>query len=261
MHVEVFGDVAVVRHQRSTHVAALTARLTLARRDPWRSVLASPLLDAPALAPDGSPVTLWPRLDALDPAGAVPWADAGALLARLHRLPVPTDPALGPHAGRALLEQTRTKAAALKPGGSTDVLRILIDELLAAWPTPDPARVTLVQGDWHLGQIGRIPGTDTLVLHHSGSLGVGDPAWDLARPAALWALGLTEDAGWQTFLAAYSAAGGPAPVPGRAWHALDHPARCAVARLAVDEIARDETSLSPVAETLLSAAVKMVGWR
>ena len=84
----------------------------------------------------------------------------------------------------------------------------------------------------------------------------------LALAAALSCVaGLTEDAGWQTFLAAYSAAGGPAPVPGRAWHALDHPARCAVARLAVDEIARDETSLSPVAETLLSAAVKMVGWR
>ena len=44
-------------------------------------------------------------------------------------------------------------------------------------------------------------------------LGVGDPAWDLARPAGFWAAGLIPDDDWATFLDAYRDAGGPALPP------------------------------------------------
>jgi predicted trehalose synthase len=46
--------------------------------------------------------------------------------------------------------------------------------------------MTLVHGDWHLGQLGRRG--EHWVLIDVDDLGVGDPAWDLARPAGFWAL-------------------------------------------------------------------------
>ena len=58
--------------------------------------------------------------------------------------------------------------------------------------------------------------------------GVGDPAWDLARPAAFWAAGLLPDEPWTILLNAYRAAGGPAvPPAGDPWTDLDPPARAA----------------------------------
>lgn len=43
-------------------------------------------------------------------------------------------------------------------------------------------------------------------------LGLGVPAWDLARPAAWYAAGLLAPEDWLCFLDAYRAAGGPPPV-------------------------------------------------
>lgn len=258
----VFDDVVVRKHPAATVRSVLVTQLELARRDPYREVVVSPLSSEPLAAPDGRLLTLWPRLDGLSPDDPVPWARAGALLAGLHRLPLPEG--LPEHGGRRLVVEARAVAATLHPGGSTDVLRILADELLASWPAP--TRPALVHGDWHVGQLGRLPGTDTLLLGHPeasalDALGAGDPAWDLARPAALWSVGLLEDAAWRTLLAAYSDAGGPAPVAGRAWDALDHPARCLLFSLTVHELARSGPEPGPAALALLEASVKLVKWR
>lgn len=265
-------DVVVRKHPSDTIRSVLAAQLFLARRDPWRQVLAAPLSAEPVAAPDGRFLTLWPRLWGLNPDEPAPWSRAGALLARLHRLPVPEFPlpgfpdlaALPEHGGRRLVVEAQARAARLHPGGSTDVLRILADELLDAWPTPK--RPTLVHGDWHLGQLARYPDTDVLVLGNPeasalDALGVGDPAWDFARPAALWSVGLLPDAAWRALLAGYTDAGGPAPVAGRPWEALDHPARCLLFRLTVDELVRCGPEPSETAQALLTAAVKLVKWR
>ncbi|MYW08332.1 aminoglycoside phosphotransferase family protein, partial [Streptomyces sp. SID2563] len=54
----------------------------------------------------------------------------------------------------------------------------------------------------------------------------GDPAWDLARPAAWYAAGLLPPDVWLRFLDAYRAGDGPAvPADGDPWPALDVPAR------------------------------------
>lgn len=89
---------------------------------------------------------------------------------------------------------------------------------------------TLVHGDFHLGQLGR---------HHSrwllldvDDLGVGDPAWDLARPAGFWAAGLIPDDDWRSFLDAYRGAGGPALPDADPWPVLDAFARAAVVQAA-----------------------------
>lgn len=258
----VFDDVVVRKHPPDTVRSVLASQLEVGRRDPYRSVLASPLSAEPVAAPDGRYLTLWPRLDTLWPDDPAPWAEAGALLARLHRLPVPDT--LPEHGGRRLVVEAQALAGTLHPGGSTDVLRILAGELLAAWPTP--ARVTLVYGDWHLGQLARIPGTGVLLLGQPqasalDALGVGDPAWDLARPAALWSVGLLPDADWHALLNGYADAGGPVPVVGRPWDDLDFPARCLLFRLAVHELKRGGPQPSEAADALLDAASKLVKWR
>src|SRR4029453_4074271 len=84
---------------------------------------------------------------------------------------------------------------------------------------------TLVHGDWHLGQLGRRDGP--WVLIDVDDLGVGDPAWDLARPAGFWAAGLIPDDDWTTFLDAYRGAGGPAVPAGDPWQGLAAFARAA----------------------------------
>ncbi|WP_203005585.1 phosphotransferase [Frankia nepalensis] len=98
-----------------------------------------------------------------------------------------------------------------------------------AWPGRPR---TLIHGDWHLGQL-----VQTAVggwrLIDIDDLGVGDPAWDLARPAAWFAAGLLPPEVWARFVDAYRAAGGPAlPGEGDPWPAVDLPARTFVVEFA-----------------------------
>jgi hypothetical protein len=91
----------------------------------------------------------------------------------------------------------------------------------------------ITHGDWHLGQLGQLPGPDGAGrwrLIDVDDLGWGDPVWDLGRPAAFWAAGLLPDAEWGTFLGAYRTAGGPAvpPEPADPWPALDAVAQASI---------------------------------
>ena len=85
---------------------------------------------------------------------------------------------------------------------------------------------------------------------------LGDPAWDLARPAGFWAAGLLDDEAWTTFLAAYRESGGPAvPADGDPWPALDLPARAAVLVAAVQALRLPHSELT--VEPLLAACRRM----
>ncbi|MFG2192252.1 phosphotransferase family protein [Streptomyces sp. NPDC048639] len=101
-------------------------------------------------------------------------------------------------------------------------------------------RGTLCHGDWHLGQLVRHPAPDgAWLLIDVDDLGLGDPAWDLARPAAWFALGLLAPEIWQRFLGAYRSAGGPAVRPeGDPWPELDVPARALTVQMAALALAR-----------------------
>jgi hypothetical protein len=70
-------------------------------------------------------------------------------------------------------------------------------------------------------------------------MGLGDPAWDLARPAAWFATGLLAPEIWQRFLGAYTAAeGGAVPSAGDPWPQLDVPARALTVQTAATALAK-----------------------
>lgn len=131
-------------------------------------------------APDGDLLTLTPRTDDLRIDEDPPWVEAGALLARLHRSPVPDG--LPEHGGRAYLQVAVDAATVLHPGGATDILRELGGTLVETWP--EPTTTTVVHGDWDLGNLGRLPGTSAWVLTGPETLGVGDPRGISAGPPA-----------------------------------------------------------------------------
>ena len=105
-------------------------------------------------------------------------------------------------------------------------------------PTPAGGPRAICHGDWHLGQLVHFDPLGWRMIDID-DLGVGDPAWDLARPAAWYAAGLLPQAAWGRFLSAYHAAGGPALAPDRdPWVVLDIPARALTVQAAALSVAK-----------------------
>jgi aminoglycoside phosphotransferase (APT) family kinase protein len=234
--IVVDGDVVYKLHRPGTDPRVLATRLRVAAES---DSLLSPLDVVPE--PDGVRWrTRWPRVEVVAPQPeCVPWVEAGRLLAALHgesttlRLPHGW-----PQRLRRMVRSTdytvvRRAAANLPP---------------EVWRAGSPDRpTTLVHGDWHLGQLGRRAGP--WVLIDVDDLGVGDPAWDLARPAGFWAAGVIPDDDWTMFLDAYRDAGGPAVPAGDPWPVLEPFARAAVIQAAAH---------SPDDELLRAACERMV---
>ncbi|MEV3890694.1 aminoglycoside phosphotransferase family protein [Streptomyces griseoincarnatus] len=264
------GDTTVVRHAVAvakahapdTDVAALAVRTAVAARLP--GILLPPLAATPAEL-HGRPVTYWPYGTPVDPddPDAAPWKEAGGLLARLHRTPLPESvpPTRGPEkAARAvaLLRDLTPRHPAAAP-----VLDAWAD--LPPWArgeAPAPGPVRLCHGDFHLGQLIRdpAPGSPWLLIDVD-DLGAGPPVWDLARPAAWYAVGMLDPDAWHRFLTAYRAAGGPAvPPDGDPWPALDAPARALTAQTAARAVTKAAAAgrpLDEVEEWLVDACARM----
>ncbi|MGL5851949.1 MAG: phosphotransferase family protein [Phycicoccus sp.] len=251
----IVGDVVVKVHRASTDGEALGARLAAAALGAG-PVWVEPLTPRPRLTPDGRWATAWPRVEVLVPSSAnVPWAGAGGLLARWHTAdpaahgaPVPMHGGpdrLGRAAARARLvdHEARRMLVGLGErlvhevvGSARRFADVADDAARAGRDGGSPViRPCLVHGDWHLGQLGRQGGAWRLL--DVDDLGVGDPAWDLGRPAGFWAAGLLDDRSWRSFLDGYREAAGPAvPSTGDPWPHLDLAARCAVFVAAVREL-------------------------
>ncbi|MEW1646729.1 aminoglycoside phosphotransferase family protein [Streptomyces sp. NPDC091219] len=263
-------DGTVVRHESTvakahaphTDPADLTARLTTAAELP--TVLLPPLTPIPLHLHERL-VTCWPYGTPVDPddPDAAPWEAAATLLAHLHRTPPPTPlpPMRGPL--KALRAITRLREADGSHPAATPVLRAWT--LLPAWARaeePQPDTTTLCHGDLHLGQLVRHPAPDgPWLLIDVDDMGVGVPAWDLARPAAWYACGLLPPDEWSRFLNAYRAAGGPAvPATGDPWPALDVPARALTvqtAALAVVKAVAADRPLDEVERAVVDACDRM----
>ncbi|MBB5912578.1 aminoglycoside phosphotransferase (APT) family kinase protein [Nocardia transvalensis] len=129
-------------------------------------------------------------------------------------------------------------------------------------PESDQAGKTLAHGDFHLGQLVRVPnsggaGENPWRLIDVDDLGWGDPVWDLARPAGFFAAGVLDPVAWQRFLGAYRACGGPAvPGDGAEWGVLDGPARALVVQAAARAVAKGRV-LDDLDVALIDACSRM----
>ncbi|MCF3961802.1 phosphotransferase family protein, partial [Streptomyces fuscigenes] len=135
--------------------------------------------------------------------------------------------------------------------------------LALASGAPGPA--ALCHGDLHLGQLVREPGRGRWLLIDVDDAGLGDPAWDLARPAAWFAAGLLPPDVWHRFLGAYRAAGGAAlPADGDPWPRLDLPARALTvqtAALAIAKSAEAGRATDEVEDLVIDACVRIAALR
>lgn len=224
--ITVHGAVVHKLHRPGTDPRALAARLQVAR---GLDVFVTPLSITPERVGDRWR-TRWPLVETVAPEPeSVPWGDVGRTLARLHsasfsgRLPAHGWPArLRRAVDRARRFDVIVRAAAALPD--------------QAWRAGSAGRPrTLVHGDFHLGQLGRRDPAGTWQLLDIDDLGIGDPAWDLARPAGFWAAGLIPDTDWGAFVEAYRAAGGPALPSGDPWPVLEPFARAAVIQAAAND--------------------------
>ncbi|QYX81346.1 phosphotransferase family protein [Streptomyces akebiae] len=250
------ADGTVVRHANTvakahapdTDPTHLALRLTVAAAHP--GTLLAPVDTTPTPL-HGRLVTFWPYGTPVDPdtPEAAPWEEAATLLARLHRQAAP--PGLPPMRGPAKAARAiaRLEAAAPRHPATAPVLRAW--RTLPAWArseAPMPDTTTLCHGDLHLGQLVRHPATTgPWRLIDVDDLGVGVPAWDLARPAAWYACGLLHPDEWTRFLTAYRTASGPGvPAHGDPWLSLDVPARALTVQTAALAIAKSTSAGRPL---------------
>lgn len=286
------GGVVAKAHPAGTVAGELRIRVGVAASPAAAGVLLPPC--GAAAEAGGRIVTFWPYGVPVDPgeSGDTPWAAAGTLLARLHAvqpaaLPGPLPPMRGPAKVARAMERLR---GAPESAAARTVRRAW--RRLPAWSrgeAPYEGRSFLCHGDWHLGQLVRDPGTYTSAPNggpHNGphtsvpqpaarsappgrgwllididDLGLGDPAWDLARPAMWFGAGLLAPEAWARFLGAYRAAGGTAVSPGGdPWARLDIPARALAvqsAAIAVAKAARDGRELDEAESELLATCARI----
>jgi phosphotransferase family enzyme len=236
------ADTVAKAHAPGTAPADLAPRLAAAAQLP--GILLPPLGRTPVDL-HGRLVTFWPYGEPVDPEDpdAAPWEAAATLLARLHRTPAPPGlpPMRGPVKAALAVARLLTVTRHAHHPAVVPVLRAWAG--LPAWArteTPMSDTTTLCHGDLHLGQLVRHPAPDgPWCLIDVDDLGVGEPAWDLARPAAWYACGLLSPDDWSRFLGAYRRAGGPAvPAEGDPWPALDVAARALAVQTAARAIAK-----------------------
>lgn len=250
------GDVVVKAHPARTDPVGLAARVGIAADPALRGILLAPRSGLHRVGDRW--VTVWPAATTVDPddLDGAPWTAGAGLLARLHTVSVP-GAGVPPSSGPAGVARAMARLAGVTGPAAGAVRRA--HGALPPWAWGKATwGSALIHGDWHFGQLAHLGGWHLIDVD---DLGVGDPAWDLARPAALFAVGLLEPEVWWRFVEDYRAAGGPAvPATGDLWEPLDVPARALVVRLAAERVVAADTgdrALDDLDGTFVDACVRM----
>ncbi len=243
------GLVVVKAHRSKTNSSELNARLELIGHAEFRDLFLQPLRSTAELG-GARLLTLWPlgiAVMATTPQD-VDWEGGARLLAALHRVSLSETFAgsVVPEAGW-LSRLARSRSRLLATGNRSEKRMVLA--AFATLPPFDatawrPCRPSFVHGDWHPGQVVQLQGTARLI--DIDDVGVGDPAWDLARPAAWRLAGFLSDAVWDRFLNSYREAGGHAIISGDPWATLELPARAAVIQSAASALVKAERDVRPL---------------
>ncbi|MEO3867714.1 phosphotransferase [Nonomuraea sp. B12E4] len=252
------GEVVVKAHSARDDAGLLRPRLRAAASAAVSGVMLAPL-EPEVLTAGGRAVTVWPagRPVAHEDPDAAPWEEGARLLARLHAVPLTLVPGLPEAGGPA--RAARAVDRMTGDGPVEQLVRRAFKELPESGPARGALPGLLTHGDWHLGQLVH---RDRWLLIDVDDLGVGDPAWDLARPAAWYAAGLLDPVVWERFLGAYLASGGPALGRGDdPWQRLDGPARALtiqLAAVAVVNAEREGRELDEVEHSLVESCNRIV---
>jgi aminoglycoside phosphotransferase (APT) family kinase protein len=246
------GGVVVKAHSDRENLGGLELRLRAAASAPLHGLLLAPL-HAEVLRVAGRNVTVWPAGQPVTDPEQAPWEEAARLLARLHAVPLSALPPLPAAGGPARAARAVGRLTGDSPAEN------LVRQAFSSLPPLPEAPGLLTHGDWHLGQLVH---RSHWLLIDVDDLGVGDPVWDLARPAAWFAAGLLDPAVWERFLGAYVAAGGPAVDAADPWRRLDVPARALTAQLAavaLDKVLSESREPDEVEQSLIEACGRIVG--
>lgn len=232
------GRTVLKVHASTTEPSRLFTALAVAGAHP--EVFVAPLRPHVERHGDGRAVTQWPRVRVLDPTSEQPWRGIGQLLARLHTLPITSSHRLPQHTWLPRLARARARLAPSADVSPEALVRRAIDSCSQEIERSEMAaraHETLVHGDFHLGQVAVTD--DGLRLIDVDDLALGDPVWDLARPAGYHAAGLLPVGAWDELLAGYRSTNPTTTAIGDGrswWPELDLPARAAVALAAAREL-------------------------
>lgn len=235
------GETVIKAHSMETDANDLQARLRIVAAPPWNNLFLRPLQDLVRPLSNQRLATVWPYAQALNEASPyIPWQEGAELLAQLHAIPL-NAVELSQALPRCRAEDRFRKALRKLSDLPATQAR---DWVLAAVETVDFSSLSSdveswCHGDWHLGQLVQIrDGTWRMI--DIEDMGVGDPRWDLARPAAFFALGLLSAEEWKLFLSSYSRAGGRAFPPNTSdyWTYLEAPARALVLQSAASALVK-----------------------